>query len=150
MHPMRGMAGGISRSSQLLAQTLDTLFEKDFDPSQSFLFGFSQGALLTFEFGARYRRVLGGYIAVSGYIYNPKSLLQEIDPLVKEASFSQDIWLCTHGTEDEVLPYETTKAQIELLQKGGMKIDFKSYPKPHTIIEEELKMIREWIAIRKT
>ncbi len=132
---------GIAHSSSLLADTLDMLFEEEFDAHQSFLFGFSQGSLLTFEFGARYERRLAGYIGVSGYIYDAENLLKEMNPDLKDAN-----WLCTHGTEDEVLPYEETKSHIEFLQKNGFQIEFKSYAKTHTMIEEEVADIKNWIA----
>ena len=131
---------GIAYSSGLLAETLDILFEEDFNAEESFLFGFSQGSLLTFEFGARYEKVLAGYIAVSGYIYDADNLLTEMNPEVKTSR-----WLCTHGTFDDVLPYTTSKAQVETLQNGGFDITFKSYEKAHNVDEDELKMIREWI-----
>ncbi|HIQ27629.1 MAG TPA: serine esterase, partial [Sulfurovum sp.] len=107
------------------------------------LFGFSQGALLTFEFGARYERELAGYIAISGYIYDPSKLLKEMNPALKNAN-----WLCTHGTSDGVLPYNISKRQIEELQNGGFNIDFHTYDKDHTLVEEEVHMIKEWIQKR--
>lgn len=131
---------GIKQSSAILTEIFDTLFAKEFDISQSFLFGFSQGSLLTFECGARYDKVFAGYIAVSGYIYDASILLADLNPKVKASQ-----WLCTHGIEDDVLPYTTSKAQVELLQNGGFDITFKSYEKDHTIIEEELQMIKEWM-----
>lgn len=131
---------GISYSSSILAETLDSLFEEEFNAHESFLFGFSQGALLTFEFGARYKKVLAGYIAISGYIYDAQNLLKEMNPDVKASN-----WLCTHGTYDDVLPYNTSKAQVETLQNGGFDIEFKSYEKTHTVAEDELKMLAEWI-----
>ena len=131
---------GIAYSSGLLAETLDILFEEDFNAEESFLFGFSQGSLLTFEFGARYEKVLAGYIAVSGYIYDAENLLAEMNPEVKTSR-----WLCTHGTFDDVLPYTTSKVQVETLQNGGFDITFKSYDKAHNVDEDELRMIREWI-----
>ncbi|MDQ7067111.1 MAG: serine esterase [Sulfurimonas sp.] len=103
---------GIEYSSKLLTKDLDTLFESDFNVSESFLFGFSQGALLTFEFGARYHKVLAGYIAISGYIYDAPTLLEEMNPNVNAHN-----WLCTHGTSDPVLPYETSKEQIKTLTR---------------------------------
>ena len=131
---------GIQHSSNILTQILDTLFEERFDASQSFLFGFSQGSLLTFEFGARYNKKLAGYLAVSGYIYDPELLLKEMNPALKDAN-----WLCTHGTQDDVLPFHTSKTQVEVLQNGGVNITFKSYPKVHTIAEDELMMIKAWV-----
>jgi len=133
---------GIAYSSGILADILDTLFEEEFDASQSFLFGFSQGSLLTFEFGARYEKKLAGYLAISGYIYNPELLLKEMNPTLKQSNN----WLCTHGTHDDVLPFATSKAQVETLQNAGFQIEFKSYPKVHTIAEDELHMIKAWIS----
>jgi len=131
---------GIAYSSSILADILDGLFEEEFNAEESFLFGFSQGALLTFEFGARYEKKLAGYLAISGYIYDPELLLTEMNPALKNAN-----WLCTHGTHDDVLPFSTSKAQVETLQNGGFNIAFKSYPKVHTIAEDELGMIKEWV-----
>jgi phospholipase/carboxylesterase len=131
---------GILYSTKILTEICDELFEEQFEASESFLFGFSQGSLLTFEFGARYHKVLAGYIAVSGYIYDAEKILKEMNPKVKVAK-----WLCTHGTSDGVLAYETSKEQVETLQDGGFKIDFKSYDKDHTIVMEELEMMREWM-----
>jgi len=119
---------------------LDTLFEEEFNAKESFLFGFSQGSLLTFEFGARYKKVLAGYIAISGYIYDADTLIQEMNPNVKASN-----WLCTHGIYDDVLPYNTSKAQVEVLQNDGFDIEFKSYKKTHTIAEDELLMLKGWI-----
>jgi len=133
---------GIEYSSILLTKDLDTLFENDFNAEESFLFGFSQGSLLTFEFGARYHKVLAGYIAISGYIYDEKKLLEEMNPNVNANN-----WLCTHGTEDNVLPFESSKEQIETLQNGGFKIEFKHYDKDHSIDREEISMIADWIKL---
>ena len=131
---------GIAYSSSILTDILDGLFEEEFKAEESFLFGFSQGSLLTFEFGARYEKKLAGYLAISGYIYDPELLLAEMNPALKDAN-----WLCTHGTHDDVLPFSTSKAQVETLQNGDFDIEFKSYPKVHTIAEDELQMIKEWI-----
>jgi len=131
---------GIEYSSTILTQILDTLFEEQFNADESFLFGFSQGSLLTFEFGARYKKVLAGYIAVSGYIYDAERLLKDMDKDVIKSN-----WLCTHGTSDNVLPYETSKEQVQILQDGGFNIEFKSYKKEHTIDTNELSMIARWI-----
>lgn len=134
---------GIQHSRKILTEVLDTLFEEQFNAHESFLFGFSQGSLLTFEFGARYHKVLAGYIAVSGYIYDANTMLKEMSQDVKTSN-----WLCTHGTHDDVLPFNTSKAQVEILQNAGFDIDFKSYAKSHTIAEDELKMLKEWIKKR--
>ncbi|HQR74742.1 MAG TPA: serine esterase [Sulfurovum sp.] len=131
---------GILHSRDILTQTLDILFEEQFDAGESFLFGFSQGSLLVFEFGARYHKVLAGYIGISGYIYEAHTLLEEMNPEVKKAR-----WLCTHGREDELLPYDVSKAQVDILQKGGFDVEFIPYNKSHTMADDELRMLEAWI-----
>jgi phospholipase/carboxylesterase len=134
---------GIEYSSKILTNVLDELFKSQFNADESFLFGFSQGALLAFEFGARYHKVLAGYIAVSGYIYNTEKLLEEMNQEAKNAS-----WLCTHGVYDNVLPFETSKQQVQNLQENGFTVEFKSYKKDHTVDRDELTMISKWIKER--
>lgn len=134
---------GIEYSSKLLKETLDIIFEEKFLAQKSFLFGFSQGSLLTFEFGLRYEKRLAGYIGISGYIYDVELLLEEMHPNPASAS-----WLCTHGRFDNVLAYETSKKQIEILQESGLGVEFVSYDKEHTLDRDELIMIREWINAR--
>ena len=131
---------GISYSSKLLGEVLDSLFKDEFDASQSILFGFSQGSLLTFEFGGRYNKVLAGYIAVSGYIYDAQKLALEMPQKVKSAN-----WLCTHGKQDDVLDYEVSEKQVKVLQESGLNVKFVSFDKPHTMIKEEVLMIKLWI-----
>ena len=134
---------GIEYSSKMLTKVLDSVFDEQFNAEESFLFGFSQGSLLTFEFGARYEKVLAGYIGVSGYIYDVKRLLSELNPKASASS-----WLCTHGTRDMVLPFETSKKQIAFLQEGGFEIEFKAYEKDHSIDADELAMIADWMRAR--
>lgn len=131
---------GIEYSSNVLSELLDALFETKYTPSKTILFGFSQGALLTFEFGARYEHALAGYIAMSGYIYDANKILLEMNEEVNKGN-----WLCTHGYEDDVLPFSQSKGQVETLQKGGFDIDFRAYHKVHTVDLNELNEIREWI-----
>jgi len=134
---------GIEYSRKILTEVLDTVFKDRYEPSQTILFGFSQGSLLTFEFGARYKEKLAGYIAVSGYIFDAPKLLIEMNPELKTAA-----WLCTHGYEDEVLPYNESRAQVEMLIDGGFEIDFRAYHKTHTVDMGEFKEIKKWIVDR--
>jgi phospholipase/carboxylesterase len=137
---------GIVRSQKLLAEVLAETQRAGYAPERTFLLGFSQGCLMTLEFGARYEHALAGYIGISGYCYDPETLLREMNPAVNHGNL-----LITHGTEDELLPVETTRAQIQTLQKGGFKIDYREYAKTHTIEpERELPAIRAWLDARVT
>lgn len=131
---------GIEYSIKILTKILDELFEEQFNASESFLFGFSQGSLLTFEFGARYPKVLAGYIAISGYIYDANRLVAEMNQEVIKSN-----WLCTHGIYDNVLEFNTSKNQVDTLKESGFNVNFKSYEKDHSINLDELNMISQWI-----
>jgi phospholipase/carboxylesterase len=135
---------GIVQSRKLLGQVFAETEKQGFLPESTFLFGFSQGCLLTLEFGARHLRPLAGYIGISGYAYDTDAILREMNPDVNRHN-----WLITHGTDDELLPVESTRAQIRQLTDGGFDIDYREYQKTHTIDDErELPDIRDWLKTR--
>ncbi|RZA06336.1 MAG: hypothetical protein EOP11_10625, partial [Proteobacteria bacterium] len=68
------------------------------------------------------------FVGISGYA----SHLAEYPEKLSPAARSQTI-LVTHGTEDELLPIDRTKAQIKALKGMGLNIEWKSYRKEHTI-----------------
>jgi phospholipase/carboxylesterase len=137
-------APGIANSRKILNEVFSQIEQQGYPPGRTFLFGFSQGCLMTLEFGARYGRRLAGYIGVSGYSTDPEALLREMNPEVNHGD-----WLITHGTNDEILPVTATRAQMRFFNEHGFKIDYREYVKPHTIdFRRELLDIREWLIHR--
>ena len=97
---------------------------------------------MTLEFGARYPERLAGYIGLSGYCLDPEKLLGEASPAARSGR-----WLITHGTEDDVLPIDTTREQVALLKTGGMPLDYREYAMAHTLDPvRELPELRDWLA----
>jgi len=119
---------GVERSRALLDDLFDELAEQGFAPADIVLFGFSQGCLLTLEWGGRTERPLAGCIGVSGYCYDPIALGEEASEAAKNRP-----WLVTHGFQDDVLPHDVTEEQISVLKAAGLPLDFRSYDKTHTI-----------------
>jgi len=133
---------GILRSRKLLAEVFEEIGREGFKPEQCFLLGFSQGCLMTLEFGSRFPHLLRGYIGISGYCYDVEALLKEAVP----ENIHQGDWLITHGTMDDVLPIEKTREQMKELMARGFKMEYHEYKKSHTIDpKNELPMLREWI-----
>lgn len=128
---------GVERSRALLDRLFDEIAAGGFSPKDTLLFGFSQGCLLTLEWGGRTDRSLAGFIGVSGYCYDPVALSHEASEIAKSTP-----WLVTHGTHDDVLPFDVTRDQIDVLRAGGLPIDFRAYPKTHTI-DPDLADIRQ-------
>lgn len=134
-------APGIKRSRELLFALCDDLRRKTFPTEETILFGFSQGCLMTIEVGLRYPHLFAGLIGISGYAHEPEKLLEELSPVAKQQKF-----LITHGTHDALVPFQAVKEQMQLLQRGGLQIDWREFRKAHTIAgEEELDVIREFV-----
>ena len=65
---------------------------------------------------------------MSGYCYDADALGREASKAARSRP-----WLVTHGYQDEVLPYDVTAQQMVALNAAGLRIDFRSYDKAHTI-----------------
>lgn len=106
-----------------------------------FFFGFSQGCLVSCDFGMRYPKPLGGIIGCSGYVYFFKNWRQEIS----KAAFRTP-WLITHGTLDDALRIEETRADVQRLKEAKLPILWKEFKKDHEIeLRREAPFIRNWV-----
>lgn len=135
---------GVLRSRALLDRLFEELQAQGYAPTDVGLFGFSQGCLMTLEWGARSPLVLGAYVGISGYCLDPAALLAERHP-----SCAPERWLITHGSQDDVVPYATTQRQMAELARGGLPLRFETYAKAHTLDpDEELPALRRFLAER--
>ena len=135
---------GVMRSRGLLDQLFQELVSADRAPENTAVLGFSQGCLMALEWGTRTELPLAGYVGISGYCYHAEAIAREASAVGRRARF-----LVTHGTEDDLLPFDTTEQQIQLLQAQGFDIDFHAYAKTHTIDDaDELPVIRSFLRER--
>lgn len=142
-HPPNQLPG-ITRSRALLEETFTQLWREGYAPERTMMFGFSQGCLMTLEFGSRHAHRLAGYVGISGYAYDVDAILREAVPANRAGP-----WLITHGTRDDVLPVERTRDQMEQLQAGGFTLEYREYAKSHTIDDlDEIPYLRKWIETR--
>ncbi len=120
---------GILRSRQLLFDLLDKIQNKcGLRSTEIFLFGFSQGCLMSLDTVLRYPKVLGGAVGASGFVF----FLEEYPKALSPVASLQHI-MVNHGPADPMLPFEKTKAQIIRLQNMGLSIDWREYDKEHSI-----------------
>ena len=107
--------------------------------SDCFLFGFSQGGMMTFEFGNYLRERLGGLAILSGRIISTKEE-------VSNSSLLQTPIFISHGVKDEVLPLKFFDKSCEYLKKN--KLRFESHrlkDDAHTISLEVIKLLQKFI-----
>ncbi|MCA8954644.1 MAG: serine esterase [Planctomycetes bacterium] len=132
---------GVEHGRERLAALCDELLAAGHRASDIGMLGFSQGCLMTLEFGARSSHPLACYIGISGYCLDPGALATQLTPAAR-----RPVWLVTHGTRDELLPFARTAAQAEDLVRAGLPIEFAAYDKGHTIdSEHELPAIRSFL-----
>jgi phospholipase/carboxylesterase len=132
---------GVRRSRELLFTLLDDVRAKNFPADQITLGGFSQGCLMSAEVGLSYPQVLAGIVGISGWVWEPETLIREMPAAALRQRF-----LLTHGTADPMLPIAKTRAQIPLLQAAGLNVTWREFAKGHTIAgEPELAVIRDFI-----
>src|SRR6476620_2931350 len=64
-------APGVERRRAALFGLLDAQRNAGYPTEKTFLFGFSQGCLMTLDTGLRYPHLFAGLIGISGYVLNP-------------------------------------------------------------------------------
>jgi len=131
---------GVQRSRKLLFELFDDLPARGFPAEQTTLGGFSQGCLMAVEVGLRYPHRLAGIVGISGWVYEPDKLLRELPPVARQQRL-----LMTHGTGDPLIPIAQVRPQIALLKAAGLNVEWREFAKPHTMIEEEIAVVRDLV-----
>ena len=135
------IAPGVQRSRKLLFELLDDLRAKNFPAEQITLGGFSQGCLMSIETGLRYPHRLAGIVGLSGWVFEMENLLRDLTPVARTQRL-----LVTQGRFDPLLPFAEVREQIQRLQAAGINVEWREYPKEHTIHgAEEIAAIREFV-----
>ncbi len=132
---------GILRSRKLLFDLLDDLRAKNFPAEQITLGGFSQGCLMTMDVGLRYPHRLAGLVGISGWVFELEKTVRELLPVARQQRV-----LMTHGKDDPLVPIDRVRPQIPQLKAAGINVDWREFPKVHTIHGEiELAIIRDFV-----
>lgn len=135
-------APGVLRSRKRLGELFEELEAAGWPAEATGLLGFSQGCLMTLEFGGRSHLNLACYVGISGYCLDPATLLAELHPAAR-----REAWLLTHGRSDDLLPFELSERQAKELRDGGLPLVFRGYDKGHTIdLQDELGDVRQFLA----
>lgn len=132
---------GIVRSRKLLFELLDGFCAAGGSSERIYLFGFSQGCLMTWEVGVRYPQRLAGCVGVSGCVHRAESLLAEASAVAGKQRF-----FITHGCFDPLIPISPVREDVRKLMHKGISIEWREFQKEHTIAgEEEIEAIRQFV-----
>lgn len=134
-------ARGVLEARNRLNIMMEELEEQGIESRNVFFFGFSQGCLVSCDFGLQYPKPVAGIIGVSGYLYFFEGWKERLP----KAAFRTP-WLITHGLRDSALDIGTTRSQVELLKKAGLPVSWHEYDKEHEIDEiREIPRIRDFV-----
>ena len=103
-----------------------------------FLLGFSQGGMMTFEFGNYFENYLAGIAILSGRVM-PKD--DHINPYLLQTPI-----FISHGKLDKVIPLKTYKESCEYLKKNKFNFDsFVLNEDDHTISINTINLLKKFL-----
>ncbi len=134
---------GIRESMQQIDALLAREAARGITPQRQFIAGFSQGGAITLSLLVRRREVLAGAIALSTYL--PLADLAEHEWV--EAASAIPLFMA-HGSLDPVVSQGLGLMSREWLTRHGFKVDWHSYPMPHSVSMDEIRQLTQWIGER--
>ena len=108
----------------------------------TFLLGFSQGAILSYAFSFLHPNKVQHILALSGYINN--ELLPEN---VSKEKIITDYYI-SHGSVDQVLSVEQARKAPEFLSDLELKNVYSEYPVGHGVAPQNFFSLKKWIEER--
>ena len=127
------------RSADLVMDMLDELIAQyPIDTTRAYLFGFSQGAGLTYMAGLAHPDRFAAIASFGGWLDD--KLTDEVLAQAKDLQV-----LIVHGTEDKVVPYEAGKNAYKRLEKHGYEVTFEEFEGGHFIHPDKFLAMLEWM-----
>ena len=109
------------------------------DKDNTFLLGFSQGAILSYGLSFLHPDKVQHVIALSGYI-NEELLPSNFSSL----EIKTDYYI-SHGTVDQVLSVAWARKAPLFLEKAGLAHEYSEYPVGHGVAPQNFFSLKKWI-----
>ena len=105
------------------------------------LAGFSQGGVIALHTGVRHAERLAGIVALSTYVVLPDLLAREASPANRDVPI-----FMAHGTADPMVRLEWGEAGRRALVAAGYRVEWHTYPMPHSVVWEEIEAVSAFLA----
>lgn len=138
-----GEAPGLRDSIMEIGKLIGMLNAQGFASERIFIAGFSQGGAVALCTALRYPQGLGGVIALSTYLPLSDKLSSELS----SANANIAIFMA-HGTHDPVVPMDLGRSSAQQMRDLGLVVDWFQYPMPHSLCQEEIVDLRNWLSGR--
>ena len=103
------------------------------------LMGFSQGSMLVNAVALSFPEKVNNIISLSG-AFDPNIIEISEIKLLKKLSF-----YVSHGTQDEILPFELSKQSLKILDQNEVNYIFEEYPIGHGVSPDNFKSMLKWM-----
>ena len=132
---------GIRESQAAIERLIAREIARGVKAERLVLAGFSQGGAIALQVALRHADRLAGVIALSCYLVLEDSLESEA-----AAANRMTPILMAHGTQDQIVPFSLAQRSKDALEKHGYRIEWHSWPMPHSVCAEEVEAIAEFLA----
>ncbi|PIP02924.1 MAG: carboxylesterase [Zetaproteobacteria bacterium CG12_big_fil_rev_8_21_14_0_65_54_13] len=135
-------AAGIQASHASINMLIEQEIMRGIPANRLILAGFSQGAAMALYSGLRQSNALAGIIALSGYLLMPGDRCD-----YSQASRATPLFMA-HGIDDQVVPFALGDSCARQLKADGYQLEWHSYPMQHSVCQQEISHIGQWISAR--
>ncbi len=134
---------GILESARQVGALIRRENQRGIPSNRIVLAGFSQGGAVAVYVAARYPEKLAGLMALSAYLLFPDRLERERHP----ANASTPVFIA-HGTVDPTVPIALGKDLASRLGELAYPVNWRQYPIPHSVSQDEIADIGNWLVGR--
>lgn len=131
---------GVDLSTKQVLALINQEIENGIPASNIILAGFSQGCAIALFAGLTQGLMLGGIIALSGYL----PILPENANKLDKSLSSMPIFI-GHGKFDEVIDIQYAQDSKKLLEQSGFSPEWKVYDVAHGLNINEINDISSWL-----
>jgi phospholipase/carboxylesterase len=131
---------GIKAMQEIINTMIEEEISKGIAANRILLAGFSQGGAIALHTATRFNHSLAGVLALSTYLPLKDKLLSERHPANQEIP----IWMA-HGRFDNVIALYTAQDSRQTLEDAGYSIEWHEYDMPHSVCEQEIDDIRNFL-----
>ena len=132
-------ASSVAQVVQFIKAALD---EFDADPSQVYLMGFSQGAMISAAVALEYPGLVQGLVLMSGQLLPHTFQTLQASPVSEKECPAVII---THGTQDPLISVQHARAARAFLESRNIALTYHEYDMRHQLTQECFEDVRAWL-----
>ena len=127
----------IKEPKKLLTDFFNNVVFKKYKSKNVYVIGFSQGALVCYEYICHIEKQLGAIFPIAGFIRNKENVISEAQkktPIV-----------IGHGIDDQIVTIDKSLEAYKLLKKENANVKFHKYTGKHRFTKEIIEIIHKSI-----